>query len=219
MTGVSIALEIDYFVLSSYTKISFTESNITATSSQTVLSSEETINLSLMLLNILQTISYYPDIFTLNINSLLNHLNTVTNIGLTLLESERAVSNTFFNVKTCKTTTNQLQNSNIDLLFASIHFPSSLNLNSTEISFIASHSFTNPFDSSDTILQQFIIMEIQNLSNNEPLNIKNLNEPLLLNFNVTRKELKNIDNKISNNTGINTKFWPKCTFWLFNTSE
>ena len=218
-TSLAIVQGINFSSFSAKQLIEITDGNLTITSPQGILSTDELLNISVLLSNILNNLSAFPNLFTSSVIGLISNINTVLSTGTALWEQPRNITSSSLLVTTSKSLVSSIENTVMNLTRGSISIPSLASVNQTSASVIAAHSSINPFNSSAVCLQQYILMSLGSVDLTSTIEVSNLAEPFVFSFEVTREEIAEIERQQRVVTGNSAQYWPLCSFWDFQAAD
>lgn len=206
---------IDFGCFSTLQNLFFRDSNINAISTQYLLTTDEIINISNILSKILMLFSQFPGIFVDQVDIFIENIQSVSSIGLSLLEVQRNVTGGSIYLITRKSLLYDVQGTCIDIKFSKVCIGEFNDSNNTEVSITAGHMDKNPFNGTSAVLPQVIFLKIQTADNQIPIPTSNLTQPFIFSFNATSHELNSIKLSLSQTNPIN--YWPKCIYWDFDS--
>ncbi|CAG9317242.1 unnamed protein product [Blepharisma stoltei] len=199
--------------------LTVSSSNAAATSTQNVLSTKQFINLSQALSKIIIYITDLSDSSELisSVTELIVNINKVMSLDLQLTEDARDISLDRINVKAAKDLITNLKGTTLSLNNgASVKIPQLSGSESVQV--LAARIENNPFDTTSTVsLDEFIQVDFLNADTGATIAMKNLSDPFLISFNVTRDSLSILQQRVSQERDSNVLIWPECSFWK-NTS-
>ena len=215
---IEIFNSINYTRLEMYQEIyPIANSGISVTSPQYVLRQVETDNLATLMANIINTISdsQYSSAHINEISTMINNLNIVLSLGSSITESSRILDLNSIQMVTSKSLLQSIENTNITISEGvSVAVPVNLSstVNSTQVSLVTALINSNPFTSTVAVLNQYLYVELKDLSTGNALNVESLDNPFTLSFNISKSDFIDIYNKITSTQGNSVQVWPECTY-------
>lgn len=192
----------------------FQNSNITATSPQTILSTKDFVSISKSISKIIVYITDLPYSSTLIalLSKMIIRVNQVLSLNLQLTEQERTIDLDRFKVKTAKDLLSNLQNTIISLDDGvSVRIPSLTG--SQPVQIFVTNIKNNPFSDDTITLDNFIQIDLFDAETDNEIKVKGLEEPFLITFNVSRDSISTLRERVSTQRGSNVNIWPECSYW------
>lgn len=191
--------------------------SISVTSPQGLLRSEEVSEISQSLSTLIVLASSISGSINLKlVSSLVNSLATVFATGTVITERSKLISSSEFSYFTSKSLLGSLENTEIEVSTGNfVKIPAGISnlLNTTEVQLFVAVVNSNPFtDESLTVLNQYIRVELRDIETQSIYSVKNLDEPFLFTFNVSRKTLEQVRAEAVSKFS-SSKLLPECSFW------
>ncbi|OMJ70206.1 hypothetical protein SteCoe_31875 [Stentor coeruleus] len=193
-------------------------STLSATSPQYIFHSDIIINLSYTLINIIDYISSYTNTSLLlgEIPELIVISKQVLALGSVITEAERTLISDNISIITTKSLLSSLENLNLTISSGvSVQVPQNLStsISSTQVSIIIAYVKTNPFAKNLPILDSYILIELQDLTNGTLLIVSDLDSPFLISFNITRSILESMSSQVFISQQSTSKLNVQCAYW------